>query len=132
MDRLTVPVMIRPWRLDFINKLEFYPDVRNWTFLASSITSFLVLRNSVSEAHVVCLEIVEIMPFTISSSYNGEFEIDSVQGFVISGYVIDNELPVIIVLLPVSVPLDRFQNPSFNKIDAVDIVNKICLFLKKI
>ena len=79
MDTLTVPVIIRAWFMphDFTNKLGFDPDVRNWTFFACSITSFLVLRNSVSEAHVVCLEIVEIMLFTISSSYNGEFEIDS-------------------------------------------------------
>ena len=65
--------------------MKFVPDVRNCTFFASSITSFLVLRNSASEAQVVFLEMVEIIPFTISSSYNGEFEIDSFKDGTTSG-----------------------------------------------
>ena len=67
--------------------MKFSPDVRNWTFFASSIISFLVFRSSVSVAQVVVREIVEAMPFTISSSYNGEFKIDSESDFIISGQI---------------------------------------------
>ena len=57
--------------------LKCIPDFRWRTFLACSTISFLVLRSSVSVAQVVVREIVDAIPFTISSSYNGEFEIDS-------------------------------------------------------
>ena len=67
--------------------MKFIPDVRNWAFLACSIISFLVFRNSVSVAQVVVREIVEAMLFTISSSYKGEFEIDSESDFIISGQI---------------------------------------------
>ena len=55
--------------------------------MACSIISFLVFRNSVSVAQVVVREIVEAMLFTISSSYKGEFEIDSESDFIISGQI---------------------------------------------
>ena len=81
-------------------------------------------------AQVVVREIVEAMLFTISSSYSGEFKIDSESDFIISGqtyFRLVHAFPYIFLW-----DFQKFWILSFYKINRFDIMDKICVFLKKI